>query len=47
VECRIRKTDESDPTAKNFVAEGVTPIPGRKVLVVDDLKEMVLVATEE
>ena len=32
---------------KNFVAEGVTSIPGDKVLVVDDLKEMVLVATEE
>lgn len=32
---------------KNFVAEGVTPIPGGKVLVVDDLQEMVLVATEE
>ena len=31
---------------KNFVAEGVTPIPGGKVLVVDDLKEMILVATE-
>lgn len=32
---------------KNFVAEGVTPIPGDKVLVVDDLKGMVLVATEK
>jgi hypothetical protein len=31
---------------KDFVAEGVTPIPGGKVLVVDDLKEMILVATE-
>jgi len=31
---------------KNFVAEGVTPIPGGKVLVVDDLKEAILVATE-
>jgi len=32
---------------KNFVAEGVTPIPGGKVLVVDDLKEAILVATEK
>ncbi len=31
---------------KDFVAEGVTPIPGGKVLVVDDLKEAILVATE-
>jgi hypothetical protein len=31
---------------RDFVAEGVTPIPGDKVLVVDDLKEMILVATE-
>ncbi|MEA3277726.1 MAG: hypothetical protein U9Q81_21070 [Pseudomonadota bacterium] len=32
---------------KDFVAEGVTPIPGGKLLVVDDLKEMILVATEK
>ncbi len=31
---------------KNCVAEGVKPVPGSKVLVVDDLKEMILVATE-
>ena len=31
---------------KDFVAEGVTPIPEGKVLV-DDLDEMILVATEK
>jgi len=31
---------------ENFVAEGVTRIPGDRVLVVDDLKEMILFATE-
>lgn len=31
---------------KGFVAEGITPIPGDRVLVVDDLKEMILIATE-
>jgi hypothetical protein len=31
---------------KNFVAEGVTPIPGGKVLIVDDLDELLLIATE-
>lgn len=32
---------------KNFVAEGVTSIPGGKLLVVDDLKESLLIATED
>ena len=31
---------------KNFVAEGVTRIPRDQILVVDDLKESVLIATE-
>lgn len=31
---------------KNFVAEGVTPLPGARVLVVDDLEEKVLIARE-
>jgi len=30
-----------------FVAEGVAPIGGGKVMVVDDLREMILVATED
>lgn len=31
---------------KDFVAKGVTPISGGKILVVDDLKERILFATE-
>jgi hypothetical protein len=31
---------------RSFVAEGVTPIPGDRLLVVDDLDELILVATE-
>ena len=31
----------------NFVAEGVTPVPGGQVIVVDDLEEWVLRASEE
>jgi hypothetical protein len=31
---------------KGFVGEGVSPMPGDRVLVVDDLKGMILVATE-
>lgn len=29
-----------------FVGEGISPLPGKRVLVVDDLKEMILIATE-
>jgi hypothetical protein len=29
-----------------FVGQGVSPLPGDRVLVVDDLKEMILIATQ-
>lgn len=38
-------TKESQLPA-GFVGEGVSPLPGDRVLVVDDLKEMILIATE-
>jgi hypothetical protein len=31
---------------KGFVAEGVAPIAKNKLLIVDDLKEMIIIATE-
>lgn len=37
---------KATPLPDNFVAEGVTSLPGGKVLVVDDLKGMILIATE-